>query len=216
MWTRREREWKCSCSPTNVQWQNVSMHVPLLTAGCSRANKPRILLTASEGPESNPLQCRLLVYSEDDLARCWQSNSFQAVSLDFINVISRCAMMLQKTALNRLQLKVDKLKRLKASIFYNVWLKKSAFEKFILVKISNSNFAPKMSPSGPISSKCVTLFWNVISPRTNQCNSDCRKAAAIWIIFHILSKWDQSCLMFCVWHINEQTDVALICVIRKI
>lgn len=52
----------------------------------------------------------------------------------FTNVTSRCVTTLQKTALNRLQLKVDKLKRLKASIFYNVGLKKSAFEKIDISK----------------------------------------------------------------------------------
>lgn len=93
--------------------------------------------------------------------------------------------------------------------------------KFIRVRQSNSNHVvPKMSPSGPISNKCVTLFWNVISPRTNQRNSKCHTAAARCIILQVLSKWDQSSLMFCVWHVNEQTDVArlvlgLICVILK-
>lgn len=97
-----------------------SIRVPLLTAGYNRANKPWILLTVSEGSKSNPIQFGLLVYSEDDLAQSWQSNSFQALSVGFFKFFffytSPCCEV-NKEYKNILQLNVSETKWFKISIF---------------------------------------------------------------------------------------------------
>lgn len=192
-------------------------HVPLLTAGYDWANTPWILLTASEGSKSNPNP--ILVVSLQRGRPCtvltvkFYPGSFSGFYISYISL---------RNDVNK-ELKCLQLNVHHSKLSYSIKNKgKSANWKFLLVRQSDSNHVvPKMSPSGPISDKCPALFWNVISPRTYQCDFKFQTAVARCIIFQVLSKWDQSCLMFCVWHVNEQTDVAqlllgLIRVILKI